>query len=157
MFRAISCFVCLALLGLALVAPNTQASLSCSEITGTTHTTGGTLDSMSGTADSTIGGESRPATITASITDFSAPNADGVREAKILHRFDFGDGDSFSTSGQATLTPSDTAGMYRLTSPSRMTEGAGSYAESRGQVMLRGEVNLDRPESNLEVHGTICN
>ncbi len=157
MRRSLLGMFCIALLSLAIFAAGSSANSGCNEASGTGHTAKNESGAVIGSATLTINGEARAATVTRTTSEEPGAAAeDGSKEAQTSHRFDFGDGNSITTSDRVRLIPAENPRAYSLISISSISEGTGSYEGVRGQMMIKGDSNSDMSEVSWELRGNMC-
>jgi hypothetical protein len=78
------------------------------------------------------------------------PSDDGTLHAVTTHRIVMMDGTSITTLDRAVLSPTDTAGLYRLNSDLTIVTGGS------GKLRLHGDIHLIEGWAIADVHGRIC-
>ena len=78
------------------------------------------------------------------------PTEDGSLHAVTTHTFTLTSGGAFTTLDHAVLSPTDTAGLYRLNSVLDIQSGAS------GKLLLHGEIHLIEGWAEADVHGRVC-
>jgi hypothetical protein len=78
------------------------------------------------------------------------PTEDGTLHAVTTHTIVLTSGAAFTTLDHAVLSPSDTAGLYRLNSVLDIQSGAS------GKLTLHGDIHLLEGWAVADVHGRVC-
>lgn len=149
----------MAVLGLALlvVLGTAMADSACDHVSGSGATELDPSDGLfKGSGNLTIQGEKFDALVTVSVDNLFI-SEDGVLQAKgVTHKFDFGDGNTFTTSGNEIGDPTDTPGLFTLKGLMRITSGTGVFEDASGELTIRGEMDMrELPAASFDFEGVI--
>ncbi len=76
----------------------------------------------------------------------------------VIHEFDFGEDNTFSTEGSESMKPADDPGLFVLEGNMDITEGTGDFEDAEGELSVHGKLQmLDPPNAvvSFKVNGTI--
>jgi hypothetical protein len=106
-----------------------------------------------GTATLSIEGEKFQGTVNVLIM----PQPDGT--FWVIHKFDFGEDNTFSTEGSETMKPADDPGVFVLNGDMNITGGTGDFEDSSGNMSVHGKVQFTSQTTadvSFKVYGRIC-
>ena len=145
---------------LILVALLSQTAFSagadCESVKGSGHTFATGPGVFQGTATISGNGQTVTAAVTTVLLGPPTATADGTLLAATSHTFVFPDGSTFTTIDRAVLSPTDTAGLYRLNTDAAIDGGTGAYANACGSLSVHGTINLISGEVIWRFTGRIC-
>ncbi len=144
-------------LALLVILGSALAETVCDHVSGSGATVLDPTDGLfKGSGNLTIQGENLNASIIVSVANLFT-SKDGVLQAKgVTHTFDFGDGNTFITSGNEIGDPTDTPGLFTLKGLMRITSGTGAYENVSGQLTIRGEMDMRAlPAASFDFEGVI--
>jgi hypothetical protein len=144
-------------LALSIVLGSALAETASEHVSGSGATILDPSDGLfKGSGNLTIQGENFNASITVSVANLFT-SEDGVLQAKgVTHTFDFGDANTFITSGNEIGDPTDTPGLFTLKGLMRITSGTGVFENSSGQLTIRGEMDMSTlPAASFDFEGVI--
>jgi hypothetical protein len=103
-----------------------------------------------GTSTLSIEGEKFDGTVTVTVM----PQPDGT--FWVIHEFDFGEENTFSTEGSETMMPAN--GMFVLEGNMEITEGTGCFEDAEGEMSVHGKLKMLEPPNAVvffKVNGRI--
>ena len=144
-------------LALLVILGSALAETACDHASGSGATVLDPTDGLfKGSGNLIIQGENLNASIIVSVANLFT-SEDGVLQAKgVTHTFDFGNGNTFITSGNEIGDPTDTSGLFTLKGLMRITLGTGVFENVSGQLTIRGEMDMRAlPAASFDFEGVI--
>jgi hypothetical protein len=133
------------------------ARTDCETVKGSGHTFATGPFTFQGTAVFTIAGETSNVSVTTNLLGPPGATDDGTLHARTSHVFVFADGSSIVTLDNAVLSPTETPGLYNLSSRLEIIGGTGVYENACGSFTGGGgSINLIAGEAIWRFTGRIC-
>lgn len=134
--KALACLALLVVLGVALAGP-ARDPVSGSGFALANMDTG----EAEGEATLVIRGEELVASVEVTL---GPPNFsdEGVLHTTSSHTFDFGDGDTITTSDKVVGEPTDSPGLLTLNEKLRIVSGTGAYEGASGNLTVHGQLQF---------------
>ncbi len=110
-----------------------------------------------GNAELKINGEDRRAVVAVNIVEPFTTIEGRNQIATATYRLDFENGDSVAASGKLNLVNTGSPELQNINSILGINEGTGIFANTRGQLELQGNINIQNGEASWVIKGTIEN
>jgi hypothetical protein len=111
----------------------------------------------SGEGTLTVRGTELAVSIEAQLLEITRESDEGVVHADVMHIFDFGDGNKFTTNDKSVLEP--TEGGFIFNERLMIVSGTGAFANASGKLTVHGQMMFKSPtraDVSLDIYGVIA-